>query len=54
MQSFQLVRGLYDTDIQEKNLSEAANRDLTLADITKLAEAIESGGEMVFSPRQGA
>ena len=43
MQSFQLVRGLYDTDIQEKILSEAANRDLTLADITKLAEAIESG-----------
>ena len=43
MQSFQLVRGLYDTDIQEKILSEAANRELSLADITKLAEAIESG-----------
>jgi len=43
MQSFQLIRGLYDTEIQEKILAEAANRDLTLADITKLAEAIESG-----------
>ena len=43
MQSFQLVRGLYDTEIQEKILSEAANKDLRLADITKLAEAIESG-----------
>ena len=43
MQSFQLVRGLYDTEIQEKILAEAANRDLTLADIVKLAEAIESG-----------
>ena len=43
MQSFQLVRGLYDTEIQEKILSEAANKDLSLADITKLAEAIESG-----------
>ena len=32
MQSFQLVRGLYDTEIQEKILAEAAN-----------SEAIESG-----------
>ena len=38
MQSFQLVRGLYDTEIQEKILSEAANKDLSLADITKLPE----------------
>ena len=43
MQSFQLVRGLYDSEIQEKILAEAANRDLKLADIVKLAEAIESG-----------
>ena len=43
MQSFQLVRGLYDTEIQEKILSEAANRDLKLSDIMKLAEAVESG-----------
>ena len=45
MQSFQLVRGLYDTEIQEKILADAANRvpALTLADITKLAEAVESG-----------
>ena len=27
MQSFQLIRGLYDTEIQEKILSEAANRE---------------------------
>ena len=43
MQSFQLVRGLYEADIQERILAEAANKDLSLADITKLAEAIESG-----------
>ena len=43
MQAFQLVRGLYDTEIQEKILAEAANRDLKLADIIKLSEAIESG-----------
>ena len=43
MQAFQLVRGLYDTEIQEKILAEAANRDLKLADIVKLSEAIESG-----------
>ena len=43
MQSFQLVRGLYDTEIQEKILAEAADRDLKLADIVKLAEAVESG-----------
>ena len=35
MQSFQLVRGLYDSEIQEKILAEAANRDLKLADIVK-------------------
>ena len=28
MQSFQVIRGLYDTDIQEKILAEAANRIL--------------------------
>ena len=43
MQSFQLIRGLYDTEIQEMILAEAARRDLTLADIVKLCEAIESG-----------
>ena len=43
MQSFQLVRGLYEADIQEKILAEAANKDLKLGDIMKLAEAIESG-----------
>ena len=43
MQSFQIIRGLYDTDIQEKILAEAANKDLDLAEIVKLAEAIESG-----------
>ena len=43
MQSFQLVRGLYDTEIQEKILAEAANKELNLGDIIKLAEAIESG-----------
>ena len=43
MQSFQLVRGLYDVEIQEKILAEAANKELSLADIIKLAEAIESG-----------
>ena len=43
MQSFQLIQGLYDTEIQEKILAEAANRELALADIVKLAEAIESG-----------
>ena len=42
MQSFQLIRGLYDTEIQEKILAEAANRELALADIIKVAEAIES------------
>ena len=49
MQSFQVIRGLYDTDIQEKILAEAANRDLALADILKLAEAIESEREVVVS-----
>ena len=43
MQSFQLIRGLYDTEIQERILAEAANREITLADIVKLSEAIESG-----------
>ena len=43
MQSFQLIRGLYDQEIQEKILAEAANRDLKLQDIIKIAEAIESG-----------
>ena len=42
MQSFQLIRGLYDQEIQEKILAEAANRDLKLQDILKIAEAIES------------
>ena len=42
MQSFRLIRGLYDTEIQEKILAEAANRELSLADIIKVAEAIES------------
>ena len=43
MQSFQLVRGLYDTEIQEKILAEAANRELKLSEIVKLAEAMEAG-----------
>ena len=43
MQSFQLIRGLYDTDIQEKILADAANTVLTLPDIVKISEAIESG-----------
>ena len=43
MQCFQLVRGLYDTDIQEKILAEAANKELKLLDIIKTSEAIESG-----------
>ena len=43
MQAFQLVRGLYDIEIQERILAEAANRELKLADIIKLAEAVESG-----------
>ena len=43
MQSFQLIRGLYDTEIQEKILAEAATKNIALADIVKFAEAIESG-----------
>ena len=43
MQAFQLVRGIYDTEIQEKLLAEAASKNLSLSDLVKLSEAIESG-----------
>ena len=43
MQSFQLIRGFYDTDIQEKIVADAAHKNLILQDIIKTAEAIESG-----------
>ena len=54
MQCFQLVRGLYDTEIQEKILAEATNKNLSLAEIVKLSEAIESGKKVAGScPSQG-
>ena len=43
MQSFQLIRGLVDNEIQEKILAETATRDMTLNEIIKHSEAVEAG-----------
>ena len=43
IQAFQLIRGISDTEIQERILSETASKSLTLSDIIKIGEAIETG-----------
>ena len=43
IQSFQLIRGLADNEIQEKLLAETAAREMTLNEIIKHCEAIEAG-----------
>ena len=42
MQAYQFIRGLHDSEIQEKLLAETVNKKVNLADLIKLAEAIES------------
>ena len=43
VQLFQFIKGLKDTEIQEKVLADFASKDLSLNDVIKLSEAIETG-----------
>ena len=43
IQSFQLIRGLKDVDIQERILADTVNKELSLDEIIKLGEAVEVG-----------
>ena len=41
--TFQLIRGLQDCEIQERILAELASKDMTLLEVIKICEAVESG-----------
>ena len=43
IQVFQLIRGISDIEIQERILSETANKDMALNEVIKLGVAIETG-----------
>ena len=43
IQMFQFVKGLKDTEIQERILADAASKDINFNDVVKLSEAIEAG-----------
>ena len=43
MQTFQLIRGFSDIEIQERILAETASKTLSLSEIIKISEAIETG-----------
>ena len=43
IQSFQLIRGLKDTEIQERILGDTVKKELNLEEINKIAEAVEAG-----------
>ena len=43
IQAFQFIRGINDSEIQERILAETANKSLSLSEIIKMSEAIETG-----------
>ena len=43
IQAFQLIKGISDSEIQEKILAETASKTIALSEMIKLGEAIESG-----------
>ena len=43
IQAFQFIRGLGDTEIQERILAETSNKEMSLTEIVKFSEAVETG-----------
>ena len=43
IQAFQFIRGLGDREIQERILAETSNKEMSLTEIVKFSEAVETG-----------